>query len=149
MDELFLKGMFMKRESNTLIDTFCSKHFVKFILIGGFNTLSGTMFSYVYSLAFGVNVAFVLGYITSLLIAYVLNSVWNFKTRMSCRGLVKFCISYIPNFIIQNGVVIVVYNILGWNKLIAYMMAAVIGIPITYVLIRVFAFSKDNKNDTR
>lgn len=144
MDELLLKGIVMKKYTNTLVDALLSKHFVKFILIGGFNTLSGTVFSYAYSLIFSVNIAFIFGYITSLLIAYILNSVWNFKKSMSGKGMVKFCISYIPNFIIQNIVVIIVYNFWGINKLVAYLLAAIIGIPITFMMVKVFAFGKDN-----
>ena len=132
----------MKEKRKKLIETFCSWNFIKFLVIGAFNTLNGTVIAYLYSLMFDVNLAFILGYITSLIIAYILNSVWNFKTQMTGKGLWKFVVSYMPNFFVQNGVVIVLYNILEFHKVVAYLMAAILGIPVTYILIKVFVFNK-------
>ncbi|MGG7153651.1 GtrA family protein, partial [Clostridium neonatale] len=55
---------------------------------------------------------------------------------------IKFAISYIPNFIIQNIVVIIVFNIFNYDKIIAYILAAIIGVPVTFVLMKFFVFRK-------
>lgn len=122
--------------------SFLSREFMLFILIGCINTFNGISFSWLYSLILNPNLAFVIGYITSLTIAYILNSKINFKQPLSLNKYIKFCISYIPNFIIQNAIVFLVYNILGIHKLIAYAMAAIIGIPITFICVKLFAFKK-------
>lgn len=122
--------------------SFLSREFMLFILIGCINTFNGIFFSWLYSLLLHPNLAFVIGYITSLTIAYILNSKINFKQALSLNKYIKFCISYIPNFIIQNAIVFLVYNILGIHKLIAYAMAAIIGIPITFICVKLFAFKK-------
>ena len=136
----------MKKLWQHIKNIFFSKNFILFVIIGLFNTFNGTLLSYVLSLCLQPNLAFVVGYIISLCIAYVLNSVFNFKKKMSLQALIKFCISYIPNFIIQNITVIIVYNILGWYKLIAYVLAAVIGIPVTYLFLKFFAFGSKEKH---
>ena len=136
----------MKKLWQHIKNIFFSKNFILFVIIGLFNTFNGTLLSYVLSLCLQPNLAFVVGYIISLCIAYVLNSVFNFKKKMSLQALIKFCISYIPNFIIQNISVIIVYNILGWYKLIAYVLAAVIGIPVTYLFLKFFAFGSKEKH---
>ena len=119
-----------------------------FVIIGVINTLNSVWISYLLSLIFDANLSFVIGYIISLGIAYILNSVFNFKTKLDFIRFIKFAVSYIPNFIIQNVVVIVVYNILGFNKLIAYALAAIIGIPVTFIILKVFAFKVgDKKNE--
>ncbi|WP_270566981.1 GtrA family protein, partial [Clostridium beijerinckii] len=64
------------------------------------------------------------------------------KEKLQLNKFIKFAISYIPNFIIQNIVVIIVFNLMGLNKLIAYLLAAIIGVPITFILMKFFAFSK-------
>ncbi len=133
----------------SLIRIFFSRDFFWFIVIGGINTLNGIVFSYLYSLFLDANFSFVLGYITGLLISYLLNSFITFKERLHFKKFVKFCISYIPNFIIQNLVVILIYNILGWHKLIAYALAAIIGIPVTFLLMKFFAFSKKTSGRVR
>lgn len=127
-----------------ITNIFFNKEFIFFILIGIINTFNGVIFSYIYSSIFNENLAFILGYISGLIISYILNSFITFKDKLAFRKFIKFAISYIPNFIIQNIVVILVFNILGLHKLIAYMLAAIIGIPVTFILLKFFAFNKNN-----
>lgn len=126
-------------------ETFFSYNFIMFVVIGVINTLNSVWISYLLSLALDANLSFAAGYIISLGIAYILNSVFNFKQKLSFVRFIKFAISYIPNFIIQNVVVIIVYNILGIHKLIAYALAAVIGIPVTFIILKLFAFKSGDK----
>lgn len=121
---------------------FFSKEFIMFVIIGVINTFNGTMFSYIYSAFFNENIAFILGYISGLFISYILNSLITFKKNLAFQQFIRFAISYIPNFIIQNIAVIVIFNIMGLNKLIAYLLAAIIGVPITFILMKFFAFKK-------
>ncbi|NMF04427.1 GtrA family protein [Clostridium beijerinckii] len=123
-------------------NTFYTKEFVTFLIIGVINTFNGTVFSYIYSSFLNENVAFIVGYISGLIISYLLNSLITFKEKLQLNKFIKFAISYIPNFIIQNIVVIIVFNLMGLNKLIAYLLAAIIGVPITFILMKFFAFSK-------
>lgn len=127
-----------------ITNIFFNKEFIFFILIGIINTFNGVIFSYIYSSIFNENLAFILGYISGLIISYILNSFITFKDKLAFRKFIKFAISYIPNFIIQNIVVILVFNILGLHKLIAYMLAAIIGIPVTFILLKFFTFNKNN-----
>lgn len=137
----------MNKVTKGVKDIFVSKNFLLFILIGIVNTFNGTLASSVLSNWLQPNLAFVIGYMFGLVIAYILNSKFNFKERMSYEKLIKFAISYIPNFLIQNIVVIITYNIFGIDKVISYMVAAIIGVPITYLFIKFYAF-KENKEET-
>ena len=122
-------------------DTFFSKQFIIFVLIGIVNTFNGTVFSYIYSSFLSANVAFLPGYISGLLISYILNSFITFKEKLSFQKLIKFTVSSIPNFIIQY-IVVIICNMIGLHKLFAYMLAAIIGVPVTFLLLKFFAFSK-------
>jgi putative flippase GtrA len=122
-------------------DTFFSKQFIIFVLIGIVNTFNGTVFSYIYSSFLSANVAFLPGYISGLLISYILNSFITFKEKLNFQKLIKFTLSSIPNFIIQY-IVVIICNMIGLHKLFAYMLAAIIGIPVTFLLLKFFAFSK-------
>jgi len=122
---------------------FASKEFIVFLIIGTINALNGVLFAYLFSLPFDVNAAFIAGYMTSLSISYLLNSLFTFKETLSLKKYLKFCFSYIPNFLIQNIIVLIFYNFLGWHKLFAYSLAAIIGVPVTFILIKYFAFKKD------
>lgn len=123
-------------------EIFLSREFILFLIVGVINTFNGTIFASIYSIFLNENVAFVLGYISSLIISYILNSFITFKEKLEVRKFIKFAISYIPNFIIQNIVVIIVLNILNYDKIIAYILAAIIGVPVTFILMKFFAFRK-------
>lgn len=125
---------------NKIKNIFINKEFILFIIIGVINTFNGIVFSFIYSSLLNENLAFVLGYISGLIVSYILNSHITFKEKLSITKFLKFGISYIPNFIIQNIVVIITFNILELHKLVAYCLAAVIGIPVTFVLLKFFAF---------
>lgn len=130
-----------------LKNLFFSKEFFGFLFVGGINTINGIVFSYIYSMFLDVNISFVLGYITAMTISYLLNSTLVFREEMGLIKYIKFCISYIPNFIIQNIFVFIFFNMLGWNKLIVFALAAIVGVPVTFIIMKFFAFSK--KNDSQ
>ena len=132
-----MKNLFKKFKS-----TFFSKEFILFVTIGVINTFNGTIFAYIYSSFLNENLAFIFGYISALVISYILNSLVTFKEKLYFSKFIKFAISYIPNFIIQNVVVYMVFNLLGLHKLIAYVSAAIIGVPVTFILMKFFAFNK-------
>lgn len=121
---------------------FFSFEFFRFLVIGGVNTLNGVVFSYLFSRIMHAQVAFWCGYLLSLGISYLLNSAITFHERLSVPKMLRFFVSYIPNFLIQNIVVFLVHGVFGGTELMAYILAAVIGIPVTFVLLKLFAFRK-------
>lgn len=122
---------------------FFDVQFFKFLIIGGVNTLSGTVFSFIFMLFLQVNIAFIVAYALSLTLAYFLNTFFVFMHKPNFRKYLRFCLSYVPNFIINNSVVFIAYNILGLHRYIAIVCAAGIGMPVTYLCTKSFAFRKD------
>lgn len=119
---------------------FFSKQFILFVIIGIINTFNGTIFSYIYSSFLSVSVAFIPGYITGLIISYILNSLITFIEKLSYIKLIKFTIASLPNFIIQY-IVVIICNSIGLHKLIAYVLAAIIGVPVTFILLKFVTFN--------
>lgn len=127
----------------SIFSHFKSREFLLFIIVGCINTFNGVLFSLLWSLVIeNANLAFTAGYITSLIIAYILNCFMIFKEKLNFMDLIKFAISYIPNFLIQNAIVFLFCGILYWDKAIAYIIAAVVGVPITFLCVKLFAFRK-------
>ena len=127
--------------------TFLNPKFMRFILVGCINAINGILFSFLYSLFItDGTLAFVIGYITSLMISYLLNSIITFKDKkMNMLKFIKFCISYIPNFLIQLICVYILIVIFNFYKIIAYTISAIIGIPVTYILLSIFTFKERRK----
>lgn len=126
--------------------TFLTKQFIIFVIIGVINTFNGSFFSYIYSLFLNSSIAFGVGYISGLIISYILNSLITFKEKLNFKKFIKFAISTMPNFIIQYIVVLIVINILDMHQIIAYILAAAIGVPVTFILLKFFAFKNDDKS---
>lgn len=122
---------------------FKSREFLSFIAIGVINTLSNVIFSTIYSLFIqSTTLAFLPGYISANIVSYLLNSYVTFKEKLGVVKFIKFFISYIPNFIIQTVIVGLYERFVNGPDIIAYIIAAVIGVPVTFVFMKIFAFAK-------
>ena len=132
---------------------FLSREFFMFLIVGVINTFSNVVFSAIYlAVLKGVipgneeewytNIAFYPGYVTSNVTAYLLNSTLTFKEHMGFVRYLKFFASYIPNLIIQGIVVGLYTKFINGPGVIAYAIAAVIGVPVTFVFMKIFAFRK-------
>lgn len=119
---------------------FLSPAFGKFVAIGFVNGFNSVFASYMFSLALPVNISFVLGYCISISISYFLNSYFVFQRKLNMERFLKFCISYIPNFIIQNICVFFMYNIFDWHEIVAFAFAGIFAVPITYVMLNILTF---------
>lgn len=123
---------------------FLTREFLCFLIIGIINTINGIFFASIYSFFMNANIAFILGYISSLTISYILNCKINFKEKLRFIAYIKFGISYIPNFIIQNIIVFIVYNCIHLHQIIAYTISALIGVPVTFLMLKLFVFTENN-----
>lgn len=123
---------------------FINRQFIIFIVIGGINTLSSAVFSSLYSMLLGKVEAFIPGYATGVLVSYTLNTVFTFKEEFELTKLIKFALSTIPNFLIQFVTVYIGVNLLHINNIICYGVAAIIGVPITFAILKLFVYTNKN-----
>lgn len=122
---------------------FLSKEFFLFLVIGCINTFNGTFLAWLCAfLSPYNNLNFNIGYILSNLCAYWMNSRFIFHEPLSVNRYVKFFVSYIPNYIIQNIIVLIFYNMLDFPPVVSYLIAAVLGIPVTFLMVKIFAFGR-------
>lgn len=125
--------------------TFLSKGFIEFCALGLINTFNDSFFSWMFSLIPFIgrgNLAAVLGYAVALSIAYMLTCRIIFKNKPSLSSYWRFLISYIPNFIIFYLVTFITINTWHLHQFWATALAAAAGGPITYVIIKIYAFRK-------
>lgn len=127
---------------NKFSNIFLKKDFFTFLIIGVINTFNGSVLSLFYSSFFQVNVSFVFGYVTSIFISYILNSVFTFHEKLNIKKFINFFIACMPNFVVQLTSVYIIFNILNYDKIIAYLLAAIIGVPVTFLLLKFYTFKK-------
>lgn len=122
---------------------FLTREFFLFLLIGCINTFNGTFIAWFCSVFSPYNnLNFNIGYIIGNIIAYWMNSRFIFHAPLDAARYAKFFISYIPNYLIQNVIVLIFYNMLDFPPVVSYLLAAVLGIPVTFLMVKIFAFGK-------
>lgn len=122
---------------------FLSREFVLFLVVGCINTfLCSFLAEFLTPVLGNANLAFNVGYLLSNINAYLLNGWLVFPTRLTLVRYVKFFLSYVPNYLIQNVIVLVFYNWLGLPSLVSFLIAAVLGVPITFLFVKLFAFGR-------
>lgn len=123
---------------------FFSPEFILFLFVGCVNAICGIVFALLYNkVIFEELIAFTVGYLTCLVfVSYPLNTFITFHEKISFIKFIKFCASYIPNYLVQILCVFLLNKQLGVNYFFTCIIAVVIGIPITFVLIKIFAFVK-------
>lgn len=135
---------FLKR----LKKTFINRKFLGFCSIGIVNTFNTAFFSWLAHFKVQENVAAHIGFFVSLTINYILNSIIVFKSRLKLRKYLRFLISYIPNLIIYTLVSFITINLWKMDQFWATVLATAAGGPITFVIIKLYAFgNKIKKKD--
>lgn len=125
---------------------FFNRDFITFCAIGVINAFNGVWIAYIYSLFITSSIiAYIFGFLTSLCISYLLNSFLNFKEKLSWIKFYKFVINNIPNFLIQVFSVIILIKLLHLPKIVSYSISAIIAVPITFILVKLFVFNKPSK----
>lgn len=133
----------MRVDWQTVKHHFFTRAFLLFLVIGTINTfLCSFLATVLEPLVGNANLAFNIGYLLSNVNAYLLNSLFVFPTRMTLVRYVKFFLSYVPNYIIQNAIVFVAYNLLGLPSIASYLLAAILGVPVTFLCVKIFAFGR-------
>ena len=121
-------------------NTFLSKKFIGFCLIGIVNTFNTAFFSWLAHLKIQEKISAYIGDFISLTINYALNSAIVFKKRLSLRKYLRFLLSYVPNLLIYTLASMLTINVLKINQFWATAIATAVGGPITFVIIKLFAF---------
>ena len=117
-----------------------------FVGVGVACTLANIVFSAIYRMFIpDTTLAFLPGYVTANVVSYLLNSFITFKERLNFVRYLKYFISYIPNFVIQTVIVFAFANLFPTlNSIWAYIAAAIIGVPVTFIIMKVFTFANKN-----
>ena len=133
----------LERQLEFVRHHFLTREFILFIAVGTFNTFLCSFLAYMFNMVVAnSNIAFNMGYITCNVVSYTLNSHLIFYEPMTWKRYVKFALSYVPNYIVQNTIVFIFYNLLGWPNIVSFLLAAVLGVPVTFLFVKIFAFGR-------
>lgn len=108
--------------------------FLRFVMAGGLNTVI-TYGVYLLALAFmHYSYAYSLSYALGLIIAYVFNRNFVFKSHRGWRSVVGLPLIYVAQYGIGLGIVWLWVSQLGWYVELAPLAAIALSLPITFIL---------------
>ena len=125
-----------------IIQYFFSRKFIAFLIVGMINAILGVFLSYLFFILLQNTIlALICGFLTSLVPSYFLNSTFTFREKnYSFRYFYKFCLSYIPNLLIQVISVSILDKLYGDSKILLYIASVSISVPVTFLILTIFTF---------
>ena len=123
--------------------------FFRYLTVGAFNTLFGyaIIFSGMYLLEMTPEMSNALGYSLALLLSFVLNRTFTFKstgcrTQELGRFLAVFLVAYSANFV----ALYVLVRVLFVNAAISQVLAGIFYVGFSYAMNKNFVFNASQKN---
>ena len=113
-----------------------NNEFLKFILVGGVNTVLSYTIYVILILFLVYPVAFSLAYIFGIFMSYYLNSRFVFKRDVSLNKALRYPIVYLAQYLLSVLLLCILIEIFSLNKLIAPALVILITIPATFFLSR-------------
>ena len=139
------KGDGLKKFLLKLKRTFWSQKFLFYSIIGTIATLNVAIFSTLFSRFIHGTAASALGYFAANILSYFMNSFFTFNKKISFFGYTRFAVTYVPNYIIYQLVSIITINAFHWPQFYATVIAAIAGVPLTFIIMKVFTFNRRYK----
>ena len=138
---------YKKTKPEKLKSLLLSQEFLMFCFVGFTCTIFNVGFSAIFNLFItDTTLAFFPGYLTANIASFILNSTLTFKERLRFLKYIKYFISYIPNFAIQTIVVFIFTKLFpSAPGIIAYAVSAVIGLPVTFIIMKIFTFANKSR----
>lgn len=133
-------GGVMFEKIKKIAKSFFSRHFLMYVAIGSFNTLSTALISQILAFIIQDHISSYLAFVISLSIGYILNAKVNFKHNLLFNEYIKFMSAYIPHFLIYAAISTIALSIWNFPPFWATVVASISGAPVTYLIMRFFAF---------
>lgn len=127
-----------------------NKEFVRFIVVGGLNTVIGytvTLFLFMI-LNFDYKLSQLLNFILCFPISYSLQAIIAFRTKWSIKRMFIYPLSSIPNYAMQFGTLLISVEIFRIPEYIGYLISYIVPIPVMFFIIR-FMIKPLNNRDSK
>lgn len=111
-----------------------NKEFMRFLIVGGANTLITYAIYLLFLPIFNYNIAYGTSYVSGIVISFILNAKFVFNTNLTFGKAIKYPLVYVVQYIINVILLNVFIESLNINDKLAPLIVIIISIPITFVL---------------
>jgi putative flippase GtrA len=124
------------------------RELVRFLVVGGINTLCGYVIYLVFNLFLAYKIAYTIAYVAGILISYSLNAKWVFKSGPSWKSFVVFPSVYLVQYLISILLLGYIVVGLGVPETLAFIPVVILTIPVTFGMSKViFLFLGEDVTD--
>ena len=109
-------------------------HFFSFLLCGGLNTVVTYLLYLLLSCVVHYQLAYLMAYITGIVLAYGLNLRFVFNEKSSLRKIVSYPIIYGVQYVLGAGLMFLLLRVLGLPNVVAPLIVIVLLLPVSYYL---------------
>ncbi|MEA4875897.1 hypothetical protein SDC9_141832 [bioreactor metagenome] len=133
---------------NKIKEKFLNKQFLTFGIIGGINTiLSQVLYVVFVKLNVVVSLSSLLGDVLTMAISYFANMRFTYHEKPSWKSAITFPLSYVPGFIINMLIVVLVADVFHAPKEYAKLVSLPITIPLNYICMSLLVKKTSKKKD--
>lgn len=121
---------------STLIDKVKSSEKFKYLVVGSINTCATYLIYLGFILFTNYKAAYTLAYISGILISYILNSVFVFKSQMNLYSFIRFPFVYLMQYVLGLISLNILVNKVSLPPELAPLFVVMLTIPLGFFLSR-------------
>lgn len=114
-----------------------SGEFIRFLLVGAANTAFGYVVYAALLTFMGYKPAYTGSFVLSVLFSFWLNSRFVFRVRLSIKGLLRFPLVYLVQYLLGIVLMFVMVERIGVSAYFSPLIVIVATIPVTFILSRI------------
>lgn len=134
----------MTLKSNSFLKKLTGFSFARFLVSGGANTAL-TYAAYLLLLnVFSYKVAYTTSYVTGILLAFVLNRYYVFKSHRGATSAIFLPLIYLIQYALSVVIIWAWVENFGFNVLLAPLISTLLTIPVTFTLSRLLFSQKED-----
>ena len=137
---------------------------IRFLVVGGTNTLISLCLAFFLRWLMGdvigwnpkliflekpeisFDIPFLICFIGLLPLAYTLQALVTFRVKWSWKGLLKYPLSTIANFLLQEFFILLFEGWIGLTHWIAYPLACILPLPIIFIITKLLLKGRERSN---
>lgn len=128
------------------------RQFLSFAAVGVLNTVLGyaVIYACMYLAGFGAVTSNVVGYSVGLVVSYVMNRTFTFRSVASApREIVRFVSIFLLAYLANLGVLILLIDRVGVHEGVAQIPAGVVYFALSFVLNKYYVFASPRAGSSR
>ncbi|KPW19740.1 GtrA family protein [Pseudomonas cannabina] len=128
---------------NQAVSKFLKQDFARFLMSGGFNTALTYGIYLVLLMFLSYKISYTISYVTGILLAYVLNRFFVFKSHQGLRSVVLLPLIYAIQYCLSLVILWCWVEKLQFDERLAPLAAIALTLPVTFTLSKLAFAAKD------